>query len=151
MRVNEILTRKTVFSRRVSVSPQHNNSKWESFIFLTPHVWCYKIQIVTWANVDHRSGRLYDTNLILHALGSAGRGVFGLHQLLLILLLQFGVLGVHTLHAYRRMQRLAELLDTLKEKWWNGHSYIKPFNVHRYSYFLKNGQDTTDLIVMSCF
>lgn len=69
-----------------------------------------------WANTDHVSVLLYDTNLILHALCSAGAGagVCGVHGLLLILLLQFGVLGVHTLHICWRMQHLVRLLDTLK-------------------------------------
>lgn len=67
---------------------------------------------------ERASVLLYDTNLILHALGSAGAGagVWGLHRLLLILLLQFGVLGVHTLHTCWRKQQLVWLLDTLKEK-----------------------------------
>lgn len=64
--------------------------------------------------MDHASVLLCDTNLILHALGSAGAGVCGLHGLLLILLLQFGLLGVHTLHICWRMQQLIRLLDTLK-------------------------------------
>lgn len=64
------------------------------------------------------SALLCNTNLTLHALGSAGAGagVWGLGRLLLILLLQFVVLGVHTLPSCWKLQLLVRLLNTLKEK-----------------------------------
>lgn len=78
-----------------------------------------------WANMDHASVLLCDTNLILHALGSAGvgAGVCGLQGLLLILLLQFAVLGVHTLYICWRIQQLVRLLDTLKRNSEKDTSY----------------------------
>lgn len=81
----------------------------------------------TSANMKHVWVLVYDTNLILHALGSAGAGagVWGRHSLLLVLLLQLGVLGVHTLHTCWRMQELVRLLHTLKEKPWDRRRYNK--------------------------
>lgn len=58
-----------------------------------------------------------NTHLTLHALGSASTGarVRSLGGLLLTLVLQFELLGVHTLHASWTLQLLVWLLNTLKE------------------------------------
>lgn len=62
--------------------------------------------------------RLFNnTHLTLHALGSASTGarVRSLGGLLLTLVLQLELLGVHTLHASWTLQLLVWLLNTLKE------------------------------------